>query len=95
MELAYQQVSSIYFPHHSVMKYEKEEYIELFKQADLNGDKAISLNELLAFLKKNKMDPDIDRAKRFWPIYDKNHDGKLQLPEWIELMEAIFYENIQ
>ncbi|CAL6010032.1 EF-hand_domain [Hexamita inflata] len=76
------------------MRYFKEDYIALYAEANINQDHGISAKELNAFLKKKKMDPDTDRVKKFFAKFDINNDGVLQLPEWIELMEAIFYERI-
>ena len=77
------------------MKYSKEDYIELYNEIDTDHSRGIDVKELIQFLQKNKMDPDVDRVRKYFTIYDKNKNGVLELPEWIELMDAIFYDRLQ
>ena len=59
------------------MKYTKEEFENLFYKADLNHDGGIFNGELLLFLKKEKMDPDPERVRKYVDQFDVSKDGKL------------------
>ena len=76
------------------MRYTDEDYEQVFRDMDANGDHRITLPELYGYLEEHKFSPDYDRVKTMLRRFDTNRNGVLEKGEFIAMMQAIFADEI-
>ncbi|CAL6022411.1 EF-hand_domain [Hexamita inflata] len=76
------------------MKYSTQDFERLFEEADLNKDKKINYIELQAFLKSHKMEPNPDRLRKYFGMFDRDQSASLDIKEWVRFMEVLFADKI-
>lgn len=76
------------------MRYTDEDYEQVFRDMDADGNRRITLPELYRYLEEHKFSPDYDRVKTMLRRYDANRNGILEKGEFIAMMQAIFADEI-
>ena len=76
------------------MKYDRSDYVRFYQSADLNKDKKLTYDEVYEFMRKNKMNPDQSRLRKYFCLIDRDRDGDLSVDEWCRFCEMVFADQI-